>query len=220
VVVSIEIRAYSGGREDTTRSFQRFAEGVSPFVGAATASGSVSVSAPRHPSRVRSQCFSSWSGGETHENPLGRATPRGRHAWIWHGRAAADSYCLRRTRQNIPRTWKARKPEHLRVFRARSEPLHFSVLAFHVRRPDYVTADSRYEAGMRRVRNLRSPIAKNPADENVFANDNQGYFSGGAGRRVFYVVYANTPTGTMTPHSSIEQLLGPSNSKGSVVLVD
>src|SRR3989475_8825790 len=109
-------------------------------------------------------------------------------------------------------------PEYLRVFPGSSEPLHFSVLAFTSPARSYVTADPGYEAGMRAAKISGARIAKTPLTK-TYSHDVKAMATAAPDAGLFYVCTPNNPTGTMTPHSDIEQLLA-AKPKGSVVLVD
>jgi histidinol-phosphate aminotransferase len=110
------------------------------------------------------------------------------------------------------------KPEYVRVFPGSSEPLHFSVLAFTSPSKSYVTADPGYEAGMRAAKISGARIVKTPLTK-AYAHDVKAMVAGAPDAGLFYVCTPNNPTGTLTPHSDIEQLLA-TKPKGSVVLVD
>jgi histidinol-phosphate aminotransferase len=110
------------------------------------------------------------------------------------------------------------KPEYLRVFPGSSEPLHFSVLAFTSPTKSYVTADPGYEAGMRAAKITGARIAKTPLTK-TYAHDVKAMLEAAPDAGLFYVCTPNNPTGTMTSHSDIEQLVA-AKPKGSVVLVD
>jgi len=110
------------------------------------------------------------------------------------------------------------KPEYVRVFPGSSEPLHFSVLAFTSPPKSYVTADPGYEAGMKAAKISGARIVKTPLTK-TYAHDIKAMLAAAPDAGLFYVCTPNNPTGTMTPHSDIEQLLA-AKPKGSVVLVD
>jgi histidinol-phosphate aminotransferase len=110
------------------------------------------------------------------------------------------------------------KPEYLRVFPGSSEPLHFSVLAFTSPTKSYVTADPGYEAGMRAAKITGARIAKTPLTK-TYAHNVKAMVEAAPDAGLFYVCTPNNPTGTMTSHSDIEQLVA-AKPKGSVVLVD
>ena len=110
------------------------------------------------------------------------------------------------------------KPEYVRVFPGSSEPLHFSVLAFTSPAKSYVTADPGYEAGMKAAKISGARIVKTPLTK-TYAHDIKAMLAAAPDAGLFYVCTPNNPTGTMTPHSDIEQLLA-AKPKGSVVLVD
>ena len=110
------------------------------------------------------------------------------------------------------------KPEYVRVFPGSSEPLHFSVLAFTSPAKGYVTADPGYEAGMKAAKISGARIVKTPLTK-TYAHDIKAMLAAAPDAGLFYVCSPNNPTGTLTPHSDIEQLLA-AKPKGSVVLVD
>src|SRR5258706_4664597 len=110
------------------------------------------------------------------------------------------------------------KPEYLPVFPGSGEPLLFSVLAFTSPSNSYVTADPGYEAGMRAAKISGARIAKTPLTK-TYSHDIKAMIAAAPDAGLFYVCTPNNPTGTMTPHSAVEQLLA-AKPKGSVVLVD
>ncbi|PYU48265.1 MAG: aminotransferase [Acidobacteria bacterium] len=110
------------------------------------------------------------------------------------------------------------KQEYVRVFPGSSEPLHFSVLAFTSPAKSYVTADPGYEAGMKAAKISGARIVKTPLTK-TYAHDIKAMLAAAPDAGLFYVCSPNNPTGTLTPHSEIEQLLA-AKPKGSVVLVD
>ena len=82
----------------------------------------------------------------------------------------------------------------------------------------YVTADPGYEAGMKATKSSGARIAKTPLTKS-YAHDVKAMIAAAPDAGLFYVCTPNNPTGTMTSHSDIEQLLA-AKPKGSVVLVD
>ncbi|HKV60659.1 MAG TPA: pyridoxal phosphate-dependent aminotransferase [Candidatus Acidoferrum sp.] len=110
------------------------------------------------------------------------------------------------------------KPEYLRVFPGSSEPLHFSVLAFTSPTKSYVTADPGYEAGMKAAGVSGARVVKTLLTKS-YAHDIKAMLAAAPDAGLFYVCTPNNPTGTMTSHSDIEQLLA-AKPKGSIVLVD
>ena len=110
------------------------------------------------------------------------------------------------------------KPEYVRVFPGSSEPLHFSVLAFTSPAKGYVTADPGYEAGMKAAKISGTRIVKTPLTK-TYAHDVKAMLAAAPDAGLFYVCSPNNPTGTLTSHSDIEQLLA-AKPKGSVVLID
>src|SRR5437879_10928077 len=110
------------------------------------------------------------------------------------------------------------KPEYVRVFPGSSEPLHFSVLAFTSPAKRSVTADPGDAAGMRAARISGARSVKTPLTK-TYAHDIKAMLAAAPDAGLFYVCTPNNPTGTMTAHSDIEQLVA-AKPKGSVVLVD
>ena len=110
------------------------------------------------------------------------------------------------------------KPEYVRVFPGSSEPLHFSVLSFTSPAKSYVTADPGYEAGMKAAKISGARIVKTPLTK-TYGHDIKAMLAAAPDAGLFYVCTPNNPTGTLTPHSDVEQLLA-AKPKGSVVLVD
>jgi histidinol-phosphate aminotransferase len=110
------------------------------------------------------------------------------------------------------------KPEYVRVFPGSSEPLHFSVLSHTSPTKSYVTADPGYEAGMKAAKVSGARVVKTPLTK-TYAHDIKAMVAAAPDAGLFYVCTPNNPTGTMTPHVDIEQLLA-AKPKGSVVLVD
>jgi histidinol-phosphate aminotransferase len=110
------------------------------------------------------------------------------------------------------------KPEYVRIFPGSSEPLHFSVLSFTSPTKSYVTADPGYEAGMKATAFSGARIVKTPLTK-TYAHDIKAMLAAAPDAGLFYVCTPNNPTGTMTSHSDIEQLLA-AKPKGSIVLVD
>ncbi len=110
------------------------------------------------------------------------------------------------------------KPEFVAVFPGSSEPLHYSVLAFTSPTRSYVTADPGYEAGMNAAKYSGARIVKTPLTK-TYAHDVKAMLAAAPDAGLFYVCTPNNPSGTLTPHSDIEQLLAQ-KPKGSIVLVD
>ena len=109
------------------------------------------------------------------------------------------------------------KPEYVAVFPGSSEPLHFSVVAFTSPTRSYVTADPGYEAGMNAAKYSGARVVTTPLTKS-FAHDIAAMLAA-TDAGLFYVCSPNNPTGTITPHSDIEELVAK-KPKGSVVLVD
>ena len=110
------------------------------------------------------------------------------------------------------------KPENAAIFPGSSEPLHFSVMAFTSPSRSYVTADPGYESGMHSSKFSGARVV-NTALTKSYAHDIPAMLSAAPDAGLFYVCTPNNPTGTLTPHSAVEELLAQ-KPKGSVVLVD
>ncbi|HTT32772.1 MAG TPA: pyridoxal phosphate-dependent aminotransferase [Methylomirabilota bacterium] len=110
------------------------------------------------------------------------------------------------------------KPENVAVFPGSSEPLHFSVLAFTSPTRSYVTADPGYESGMNASKFSGARVVKTALTKS-FAHDIPAMLAAAPDAGLFYVCTPNNPTGTVTPHSAIEELVAK-KPKDSVVLVD
>ncbi|HXY24923.1 MAG TPA: pyridoxal phosphate-dependent aminotransferase [Candidatus Acidoferrum sp.] len=110
------------------------------------------------------------------------------------------------------------KPEYVAVFPGSSEPLHFSVLAFTSPTRSYVTADPGYESGMNASKFSGARVVKTALTKS-FGHDISAMLSAAPDAGLFYVCTPNNPTGTVTPHSDIEELVAK-KPKDSVVLVD
>ncbi len=110
------------------------------------------------------------------------------------------------------------KREYVQVFPGSSEPLHFSVLAFTSPSRSYVTADPGYESGMHTAEISKARVVKVPLTK-TFAHDIPAMLAAAPDAGLFYVCTPNNPTGTLTQHSDIEQLVAK-KPKDSIVLVD
>jgi len=110
------------------------------------------------------------------------------------------------------------KPDYIRVYPGSSEPLHYSVLAFTSASRSYVTADPGYEAGMGAAKVSGARVVKVPLTKN-YEHDVKAMLEAAPDAGLFYVCTPNNPTGTLTPHSAIEELVAR-KPKGSVVMVD
>jgi len=110
------------------------------------------------------------------------------------------------------------KREFIHVFPGSSEPLHYSVLSFTSPTRSYVTADPGYEAGMEAAKVSGARVVKVPLTKS-YAHDIPAMLTAAPEAGLFYVCTPNNPTGTLTPHADIEQLLAK-KPKDSVVLVD
>ena len=110
------------------------------------------------------------------------------------------------------------KREYIHVFPGSSEPLHFSVLSFTSPTRSYVTGDPGYEAGMEAAKISGARVVKVPLTK-TYAHDIPAMLAAAPDAGLFYVCTPNNPTGTLTPHADIEQLVAK-KPKGSLVLVD
>jgi histidinol-phosphate aminotransferase len=110
------------------------------------------------------------------------------------------------------------KPEYVRAFPGSGEPLHFSVLAFTSTSRSYVTADPGYEAGMHAAKISGARVVKTPLSSS-YAHDVKAMLGAAPDAGLFYICTPNNPTGTLTPHADIEDLV-EHKPKGSIVLVD
>jgi len=155
---------------------------------------------------------------DANENPLGPCDAARKAIVDMAPQGGRYSYWLKEEFVKTFTTMEDLKPEYLRVFPGSSEPLHFSVLAFTSPTRSYVTADPGYEAGMRAAKITGARIAKTPLTK-TYAHDVKAMIAAGPDAGLFYVCSPNNPTGTMTSHSDIEQLVA-AKPKGSVVLVD
>jgi histidinol-phosphate aminotransferase len=155
---------------------------------------------------------------DANENPLGPCDAARKAIVDMAPQGGRYSYWLKEEFVKTFTEMEGLKPEYLRVFPGSSEPLHYSVLAFTSPSRSYVTADPGYEAGMRAAKISGARIAKTPLAK-TYAHDIKAMIAAAPDAGLFYVCTPNNPTGTMTPHSAIEQLLA-AKPKGSVVLVD
>ena len=110
------------------------------------------------------------------------------------------------------------KPEYVRAFPGSGEPLYFSVLAFTSTSRSYVTADPGYEAGMHAAKISGARVVKTPLSSS-YAHDVKAMLGAAPDAGLFYICTPNNPTGTLTPHADIEDLV-EHKPKGSIVLVD
>jgi histidinol-phosphate aminotransferase len=155
---------------------------------------------------------------DANENPLGPCDAARKAIVDMAPQGGRYSYWLKEEFVKTLTEMEGLKPEYLSVFPGSSEPLHFSVLAFTSPSKSYVTADPGYEAGMRAAKISGARIVKTPLTK-TYAHDVRAMLAAATDAGLFYVCTPNNPTGTMTPHSDIEQLLA-AKPKGSVVLVD
>src|SRR5882672_7296069 len=155
---------------------------------------------------------------DANENPLGPCDAARKAIVDMAPQGGRYSYWLKEEFVKTFTEMEGLKPEYVRVFPGSSEPLHFSVLAFTSPARSYVTADPGYEAGMKAARISGARIVKTPLTK-TYAHDIKAMLAAAPDAGLFYVCTPNNPTGTMTAHSDIEQLVA-AKPKGSVVLVD
>src|SRR5215472_13672504 len=110
------------------------------------------------------------------------------------------------------------KREYIRAYPGSSEPLHYSVLAFTSPTRSYVAGDPGYESGGHAAKISGARIVNVPLTK-TYAHDIPAMLAAAPDAGLFYVCTPNNPTGTLTPHSAIEELLAK-KPKGSIVLVD
>ena len=152
------------------------------------------------------------------ENPLGPCDAARAAVVAMAPQGGRYSYWLTDELINIFAQQEGLKRENIRVFPGSSEPLHFSVLAFTSPTKSYVTADPGYESGMHAAKYSGARVVTVPLTKS-YAHDIKAMLAAAPDAGLFYVCTPNNPTGTMTPHSDIEQLVA-GKPKGSVVLVD
>jgi histidinol-phosphate aminotransferase len=155
---------------------------------------------------------------DANENPLGPCDAARKAIVDMAPQGGRYSYWLKEEFVKTFTQMEGIKPEYLRVFPGSSEPLHFTVLAYTSPARSYVTADPGYEAGMRAAKITGARIIKTPLTKS-YAHDVKAMVAAAPDAGLFYVCTPNNPTGTMTPHSDIEQLLA-AKPKGSIVMVD
>ena len=155
---------------------------------------------------------------DANENPLGPCDAARKAIVDMAPQGGRYSYWLKEEFLKTFTEMEGLKPEYVRVFPGSSEPLHFSVLAFTSPAKSYVTADPGYEAGMRAAKISGARIVNTPLTK-TYAHDIKAMLAAAPDAGLFYVCTPNNPTGTMTSHSDIEQLVA-AKPKGSVVLVD
>jgi histidinol-phosphate aminotransferase len=155
---------------------------------------------------------------DANENPLGPCDAARKAIVDMAPQGGRYSYWLKEEFVKTFTEMEGIKPEYLHVFPGSSEPLHFTVLAYTSPTRSYVTADPGYEAGMRAAKISGARIVKTSLTK-TYAHDVKAMVAAAPDAGLFYVCTPNNPTGTMTPHSDIEQLLA-AKPKGSIVLVD
>jgi len=221
VVVSIEkIRAFQEGRMKNNEMLSRGSRrAFLQLSAAATAAAAFRIATEASLAAEDRNVFHPGAVViDANENPLGPCDAARKAIVDMAPQGGRYSYWLKEELVKTFTDMEGLKPEHLRVFPGSSEPLHFSVLAFTSPARSYVTADPGYEAGMRAAKISGARIAKTPLTK-TYSHDIKAMLAAAPDAGLFYVCTPNNPTGTMTPHSSIEQLLA-AKPKGSVVLVD
>jgi histidinol-phosphate aminotransferase len=155
---------------------------------------------------------------DANENPLG-PSPSARDA-VAAIAAQGGRYCDWLTDDLVKQLAHAEglKPEYVRVFPGSSEPLHHAVAVFASPERSYVTADPGYEAGMFAAERVKARVVKVPLAKD-YAHDIPAMLAAAPDAGIFYVCTPNNPTGTLTSHSAIEQLVAK-KPKDSIVLVD
>jgi len=155
---------------------------------------------------------------DSNENPLGPSAA---------ARAAAAAMVAEGGRYNDQLTEDFEKllaqtedvpASYVRAFPGSSNPLHFSVMAFSSPQKCYVTADPGYEAGMHAADAAGARVVKLPLTKE-YAHDVKAMLDAAPDAGLFYVCTPNNPTGTLTSHSDIEQLV-EKKPKDAIVLVD
>lgn len=152
------------------------------------------------------------------ENPLGPCDAARGAVVAMAPQGGRYSYWLTDELVNTFAEQQGLKPEYIRAFPGSSEPLHFSVLAYTSSTRSYVTADPGYESGMNAAKYARARVVTVPLTKN-YAHDISAMLAAAPDAGLFYVCTPNNPTGTLTPHSDIEQLVAK-KPKDSIVLVD
>jgi histidinol-phosphate aminotransferase len=155
---------------------------------------------------------------DANENPLGPCDMARKAIVDMAPQGGRYSYWLKEEFVKTFTGMEGLKPEYVRVFPGSSEPLHFSVLGFTSPSRSYVTADPGYEAGMQAAKISGARVVKVPLTKS-YSHDVKAMIAAAPDAGLFYVCSPNNPTGTMTPHSDIEQLLA-AKPKDSVALVD
>jgi histidinol-phosphate aminotransferase len=155
---------------------------------------------------------------DANENPLGPCDAARKAIVDMASQGGRYSYWLHDEFVKTFTEMEGLRPEYLRVFPGSSEPLHFSVLSFTSPTRSYVTADPGYEAGMKAAKASGARVVKTLLTKS-YSHDIKAMVTAAPDAGLFYVCTPNNPTGTMTSHSDIEQLLA-TKPKGSIVLVD
>jgi histidinol-phosphate aminotransferase len=110
------------------------------------------------------------------------------------------------------------KPDYIYSTAGSTPPLCLSVLAFTSPQKSYVTADPGFETGMMMAAVSGARVVKVPLTK-TYAHDVKAMLGAAPDAGVFYICNPNNPTGTLTPHSDIEELVA-NKPKDSIVIVD
>jgi len=152
------------------------------------------------------------------ENPLGPCDAARKAVADMAAQGGRYSYWLTDELVDTFAAQQGLKREYIRTFPGSSEPLHFSVLAFTSSSESYVTANPGYESGAHAAKISGARVVNVPLTKS-YAHDIPAMLAAAPDAGLFYVCTPNNPTGTLTPHSAIEQLVAQ-KPKGSIVLVD
>jgi histidinol-phosphate aminotransferase len=152
------------------------------------------------------------------ENPLGPCDAAKSAVAAMAPQGGRYSYWLTDELVNTFAQQEGLKREYIRAFPGSSEPLHYCTLAFTSPTRSYVTADPGYESGMHAAKYSGARVVTVPLTKS-YAHDTKAMLAAAPDAGLFYVCTPNNPTGTLTPHSEIGQLVAE-KPKRSVVLVD
>lgn len=108
--------------------------------------------------------------------------------------------------------------DSIRVTVGSTPPLSLAVLAFTSPQRSYVTADPGFETGMMAATVAGARVVKVPLTKN-YAHDVKAMLAAAPDAGVFYICNPNNPTGTLTLHSDLENLVA-NKPKGSIVVID
>jgi histidinol-phosphate aminotransferase len=113
------------------------------------------------------------------------------------------------------------KSDSVMPFAGSSEPLHYTVLAFTGKDRPLIVADPGYEAPMWAAKISGASVIKVPLSDpkGAASHDVKAMLAAASNPGVIYICNPNNPTGTCTPRSDIELLVGNAP-KDTVVLID